>query len=96
MASTIFPIIYGLNPGEFEKSNRRGAILIACAVPFLLAIPVTWAWLPEVPGYKAQAKSLEELGKGIKEANVDGQVIGFRRKCSSLFGEFGRDRTPSY
>jgi len=40
----------------------------------------------EEGGLKLLSKTLEDLGKGLRKAEADGQVIGFRNKFASRFG----------
>ena len=58
-----------------------------------------WAWIPDVQGpreggsglagLKRPSKTLEELGKGLRRAEEEGQVIGFRRKGNSIAKAWG-------
>jgi hypothetical protein len=52
----------------------------------------SWAWLPEVQEYvtndkgetRLENKSLEDLGEGLKRAEMDGEIIGLRKKVTAV------------
>ena len=72
-------------------SDLLGWVFIIFGFIMALGAFFAWAWIPEVQnkrdedgGLKLPSKTLEELGKGLRCAKEEGQVIGFRSKFAGV------------
>lgn len=73
------------------NSNGFGWVLIIFGCVLALGALPAWAWLPEIQkprreetGLILPSKTLEELAGGIKQAEENGEAIGFRKRFSQL------------
>ncbi|MCJ1477786.1 hypothetical protein MMC13_006459 [Lambiella insularis] len=81
----------GVNANN-PTSNLLGVVFIIFGFIMGLGAFFAWAWIPEVQnkrddegGLKLPSKTLEDLGEGLRKADHDGQIIGFRRKLAGVF-----------
>ncbi|MCJ1357838.1 MAG: hypothetical protein MMC33_007834 [Icmadophila ericetorum] len=71
-------------------SNTVGFIFIIFGLIMAFGAFFAWAWIPDVQGptenggLMRPSKTLEELGIGLRRAEEQGQVIGFRRKWGKV------------
>lgn len=89
-------MVFGGVKASAPASNRLGYVLIIFGIVMGCGALFAWAWIPEVQnrrdedgGFNLPSKTLEDLGKGLRQAETEGQVIGFRRKFRKAFGAYG-------
>jgi MFS transporter, PHS family, inorganic phosphate transporter len=78
------------------NSHRLGYLFIIFGIVMGFGALFAWALIPEVQnrrddegGFKFPSKTLEDLGMGLREAERESQVIGFRNKFKKAFGSHG-------
>jgi PHS family inorganic phosphate transporter-like MFS transporter len=80
---------FGGVPIRDINSNGLGWVLIIFGFVLALGALPAWAWLPEIQkprhhetGLLLPSKTLEELEGGIRQAEANGEIIGFRKRIA--------------
>lgn len=91
---------FGGVKADDPASNHLGWVYIIFGFIMALGAFFAWAYVPDVQdkrdgegSLKLPSKTLEDLGKGLRKAEEDGQVIGFRNTFGSRYGR--RNKTGS-
>lgn len=84
-------LLQNISPSLDEQNPHwLGGILLALSIILVFAAVIASLWLPAVQNMNLERprnenKTLEELGKGIAGAQIDGQIIGYRKNMFRLW-----------
>jgi MFS transporter, PHS family, inorganic phosphate transporter len=80
-------MVYGINTG-YDSTTKQGLIFLLFACIGAVGAFYSWAYLPDIQRRTADGKlvnrSLEELGEGLRRAEVEGQVFTFKENWRRL------------
>jgi PHS family inorganic phosphate transporter-like MFS transporter len=91
-------MVYGINAG-YESVVKQALIFLLFAFIGAIGVIFSWAYLPDVQRRNSDGKlinrSLEELGQGLKMAEIEGQVFTVRENWPLLWSWVKNKRVGS-
>lgn len=91
-------MVYGINT-EYESTTKQGLIFLLFACIGAVGAFYSWAYLPDTQRRSADGKlvnrTLEELGEGLRRAELTGQVFTAKENWHRLRLRLWPKRTTS-